>query len=272
MRRVTPPGNPSEARARTAGMQTLSFPDMLALIEDRSAAVREAAGQAGLGAHVPGCPDWTVADLVTHLGQVHLLWAAAVDAGPAEGPPADDVIGDREPHGDLLAWSADATARLTTALTGAGPNRICWTWWEEFDMAPNTSAAIARHQVQEAAVHAFDAQQAAGHGLPLPDPVAADGVNEFITVELPTNGPWPYEPATVILESGPGGTWLLDLGPIGVRVLEGDVHGSVKPTAIVTADPSDIILALYRRDTGRDLQIDGDAELVPQLINWPGLD
>jgi uncharacterized protein (TIGR03083 family) len=253
-------------------MQTLSSPDMVALIEDRSAALREAAAQAGMAAQVPCCPDWTAADLVTHLGQVQLFWAAVVTAGPAEGPPPDDAIGDRQPHGDLLAWSADATARLTAALRDAGPNRICWTWWDEFEMAPNTSAAVARHQVQEAAVHAFDAQQAAGHGLPLPAPVAADGVNEFITVELPTNGPWPYEPATVILETGPGGTWLLDLGPAGVRVLEGDVHGDVKPTAIVTADPSDIVLAFYRRDTAHDLQIDGDAELVPQLINWPGLD
>jgi len=267
-----PPEERSEGRARTAGMQTLSFPDMVALIEDRSAALREAAAQAGLAAQVPGCPDWSVADLVTHLGQVQLFWAAAIDAGPAEDPPTEDVIGDREPHGDLLEWSGEATARLTSALTDAGPNRNCWTWWEEFDMAPNTSSAIARHQVQEAAVHAFDAQQAAGHGLPLPDPVAADGVNEFITVELPTDGPWPYEPATVILETGPGGTWLLDLGPVGVRLLEGDVHGDVKPTAIVTADPGDMVLAFYRRDTVGDLHIDGDAELVPQLLSWPGLE
>ena len=118
-------------------------------------------------------------------------------------------------------------------------------------MAPNTSAAIARHQVQEAGVHAFDAQQAAGHALPLPAAVAADGVNEYITVELPTNGPWPYEPATVVLETGPGGNWVLDLGPHGVHVLEGDEHGDVKPTATVTADPSDMVLAFYRRDTAQ---------------------
>jgi uncharacterized protein (TIGR03083 family) len=253
-------------------MERLRFADMLTLIDDRSAALRDSAAEAGLGAQVPGCPDWTVADLVTHLGQVQLFWAATVAAGPADTPPSEDVIGDREPKGDLLAWSADATARLLAALSEAGPDRICWTWWEEFDLAPNTSEAIARHQVQEAGVHAFDGQQAAGHGQPLPAPVAADGVAEFITVELPTNGPWPYEPATVILETGPGGSWLLDLGPHGVHVLRGDEHGDTKPTVTVTADPSDMVLAFYRRDTARDLQIDGDAELVPQLIGWPGLD
>lgn len=253
-------------------MEKLSFAGMLALIDDRSAALRAAAAQAGLGARVPACPDWTVADLVAHVGQVQMFWAAVVAAGPATSPPGDDVIGDREPHGDLLTWSAEATGRLGAALRDAGPNRICWTWWEEFDVAPNSSEAVARHQVQEAAVHAFDAQQAGGHPLPLPAPVAADGVHEYITVELPTNGPWPYEPATVILEAGAGGSWVLDLGPLGVRVLAGDEHGDVKPNATVTADPSDMVLAFYRRDTARDLQIDGDAELVPELIGWPGLD
>ncbi len=253
-------------------MQKLSFPDMLALIDDRSAALRAAADHAGPDAQVPGCPGWTVADLVAHLGEVQLFWAATVAAGPAEGPPPDDVIGDREPHGALLTWSAEATARLVAALKEAGPNRLCWTWWEEVGSAPNTSEAIARHQVQEAGVHAFDAQQAAGHAEPLPPAVAADGVNEYITVELPTNGPWPYEPATIILETGPGGSWLLDLGPQGLHVLAGDEHGGVKPTATVTADPSDMVLAFYRRDTAHDLQIDGDAELVPQVINWPNLD
>jgi uncharacterized protein (TIGR03083 family) len=253
-------------------MQKLSFSDMLALIEDRSAALRESAAQAGFEAPVPGCPDWTVSDLVTHLGQVQLFWAAAVEVGPAEAPPAEDIIGDREPHGDLIAWSADATARLMAALQDAGPNRLCWTWWEEAAAAPSTSEAIARHQVQEAAVHAFDAQQAAGHGEPLPPAAAADGVNEFITVELPTNGPWPFEPATVILETGLGGSWLLDLGTPVIHVLAGDVHGDAKPTATVTADPSDMVLAFYHRDTASDLQIDGDAELVPQLLNWPNLD
>jgi hypothetical protein len=158
------------------------------------------------------------------------------------------------------------------ALHDAGPSRLCWTWWAEAGAAPSTSEAIARHQVQEAAVHAFDAQQAAGHGEPLPLAAAADGVNEFITVELPTNGPWPFEPATVVLETGPGGSWLLDLGTPVIHVLAGDLHGDAKPSATITADPSDMVLAFYHRDTARDLQIDGDAELVPQLLNWPNLD
>jgi len=252
-------------------MQTLSFPDMLTLIEDRSEALRTAAAQAGLTAQVPGCPDWTVADLIDHLAAVHLFWAAAVAAGEAEGPPSDEAIGDTEPQGDLLTWSADATNKLIAALREAGPDRMCWTWWESSG-APMTSGAVARHQVQEAGVHAFDAQQAAGHGLPLPAAVAADGVGEYLTVELPTNGPWPYEPATVILETGPGGNWLIDLSPLGARILQGAEHGDAKPSTTVTADPSDMVLAFYRRDLNGQLNVEGDAELLPQLLDWPNLD
>ncbi len=192
-------------------------------------------------------------------------------AGEADGPPSEEAVGDTEPHGDLMSWSAAATSKLIGALTEAGPDRMCWTWWESSG-APMTAGAVARHQVQEAGVHAFDAQQAAGRLQPLPPMVAADGVSEYITVELPTNGPWPYEPATVILETGPGGTWLLDLGPHGVRVLQGHDHGDVKPSATVTADPSDMVLAFYRRDLPGQLHIEGDRDLVPELIAWPNLD
>jgi len=253
-------------------METLSFPAALALIEDRSAVLRAAAASAGLAAGVPGCPEWTVADLVAHLGAVQLFWAADVAAGPATSPPDEQTVDDGEPHGDLLEWSADASARLIAELQDAGPDRMCWTWWEEAAVAPNTAAAVARHQVQEVGVHAFDAQQAGGRAEPLPWAVATDGVGEYLTVELPTNGPWPYEPGTVVLETGPGGTWLVSLGPEGVHVLEGGAHGSVNRTATVTADPSDMVLSFYRREIGHPLQIDGDPDLVPQLLAWPNLD
>src|SRR3712207_6124296 len=63
------------------------FPDLLSLIESRSAALREAAAL-DLTAAVPGCPGWTVRELVEHHGRVQRFFAAVVRAGEAEGPPA----------------------------------------------------------------------------------------------------------------------------------------------------------------------------------------
>jgi uncharacterized protein (TIGR03083 family) len=248
-------------------MQTLTFDEMLELVSDRSDALRAAAGTADPEARVPGCPDWTAAELTRHLGGVQLFWAAAVAAGPASDPP--EWV-EQEPSSDLQAWSAAATAALVAALREAGPERGCWTWWASSG-APMTAGAVARHQVQEAGVHAFDAEQTAGVARPLPAAVAADGVGEYLTVELPTNGPWPHDPAIVLLSAGAGGTWLIELDEKGARPRLADGAGDATPDATVTASPSDMVLAFYRR-TPHELTVEGDAQLVQRLLDWPNLD
>ena len=80
------------------------------------------------------------------------------------------------------------------------------------------------------------------------------------------------QPGTVVLETGAGGSWVLDLETPAVTVLLGDEHGNAKPTATVTADPSDMVLAFYRRELIGELRVEGATELVPQLLNWPNLD
>ena len=95
-----------------------------------------------------------------------LTWAKCSCSGPLSSarvrPPTRrprTSSATRLPRATCLAWSADATDRLILELRNAGPNRMCWTWWEASG-APMTSGAVARHQIQEAAVHAYDAQQA----------------------------------------------------------------------------------------------------------------
>ncbi|MGP8303678.1 maleylpyruvate isomerase N-terminal domain-containing protein [Streptomyces inhibens] len=48
--------------------QTPAFEDLLALVQDRSAALRSSvAGSPDLDVRVPSCPDWSLRDLVEHL-------------------------------------------------------------------------------------------------------------------------------------------------------------------------------------------------------------
>src|SRR5690349_16641686 len=124
------------------------YQDLLTSLEERATAFREAVAVADPVARIPGCPDWTVRDLVTHLGGVHRFWAATVAAGPADGPPSAEAVGDGDPHGDLLEWSAESTRLLLDALRAAPPDQGCWTWWEASG-APMTAGAVVRHQVQE---------------------------------------------------------------------------------------------------------------------------
>ena len=253
-------------------MMTPSFADLLALVEDQSAALREAATATALDVRVPCCPDWSLRDLVDHLGGVQRFWAAAVAAGPASGPPDDDPAGAAAPGADLLAWSAGSTAALLTALDAAGPDRGCWTWWGG-STAPMTAGAVARHQVQEAAVHARDAQDSAGRAGPLPQAVARDGVAEFVTVGLGAAGPWPDAPGRIALHGDEGDTWLVDLAETGVALAASGAGApsGPHPAAAVSATASDLVLVLYRRKPLDSVRITGDRSLVERLVAWsPG--
>jgi uncharacterized protein (TIGR03083 family) len=244
-------------------MTTPPYEDLLAYVDDRSRVLRAAiAGH--LDAAVPGCPGWTGWDLVAHLGEVERFWAAAVTAGPAAGPP---VEGGEErsaaPAGeDVLGWLGTGTDRLLAALRSADPDLGVWTWWGE----PATAGAVARHQAQEAAVHGWDAQSAAGRPEPVPADLAADAVDEFLHVTVPSSGPWPHAPATVgLAPAGREEGWSVRLGADGGSPVRGRPEGD----AVVRGEPSALLLALYGRSRLDTLEVTGDRDLAARFLSWP---
>lgn len=282
---------------------TIPFDRMLELVAERSAALRSALAGA-LDARVPGAPEWAGRDLVAHLGEVHRFWAATVVAGKPDAPVADDDVPEREPTGDLLDWSERSTETLLTALRDAGPDRPVWTWWA----APATSGAVARHQVQEAAVHAWDAEDTVGRAGALPAEPAADGVDEFLSVEVRGNGRWPHPPATVALVATdvPGSRWRVELAAGGGRLETGGADGGGAGGAgsggagsggaagadgggaagadgggagegrgcggagdvVLRGTASDLVLALYGRRGLDTLGVEGDREAAGRLLDW----
>ncbi len=245
-------------------MTTPDFPELLTRIDDRSHALAAAAATAADDAPVPSCPDWTVRDLVGHLGEVQRFWAAIVAAGPADAPPAGLQI--PIPAGDLMEWYAESTERLRTALEAAGPDGRCWTWWRA-SPAPSSAGAVARHQVQEAAVHARDAQQAADRAEPLPADIALDGVAEFLVVGFGSCGAWPDKPARVAVHADEGGSWVVDLTEAGAAVASG-VTGPA-PDATLRGPACDLLLALYGRRPLDAVGVAGDRAVVERLLAWP---
>jgi uncharacterized protein (TIGR03083 family) len=202
--------------------KTLQFPVLLDLIDERSAAFRTAVMSASsLDLRVPTCPEWTLLDLVRHLGGVHRFWAAAVGAGPSADPPAQpgaQLAEAAPPDRDaLLAWSAASTRQLLDALRAAGPDRGCWTWWGP-SQSPQVTGAVARHQVQELTVHTYDAQITVGAPQPLPDEAALDGVDEFLSTCVAWKAPWPHEAANVDFHVTEGRSWRISLAADGARI------------------------------------------------------
>jgi hypothetical protein len=103
----------------------------------------------------------------------------------------------------MLAWSAPSTQLLLDALREAGPDRGCRTWWGPSE-SPQTSGAVARHQLQEVTVHTYDAAITLGVPPPLPDEAALDGVEEFLSTCCASTAPGPHEPAAVDFHAAEG--------------------------------------------------------------------
>ncbi|WP_392749981.1 maleylpyruvate isomerase family mycothiol-dependent enzyme [Streptomyces sp. LN590] len=260
--------------------KALDFPDLLRLIDERSTAFRAAVASApSLDVQVPTCPEWTLFYLVQHLGEGRRSWAATIAAGPAataksasEGAPA--APREREA---LLAWSAASTQELLDALREAGPDRGCWTWWGT-SQSPQTCGAVARHQLHEVAVHTYDAQVTLGAPQPLPDEVALDGVDEFLSTCCATTSAWPHEPAAVDIHATEGRSWHLSLSVDGARIARLPTPDTMPATAAgegpAAADAAlrgtagELVLAQYGRIPVDSLKLDGDRRLLDLLWAW----
>ncbi|MFD9789482.1 maleylpyruvate isomerase family mycothiol-dependent enzyme [Streptomyces sp. NPDC059070] len=255
------------------------FPDLLRLIDERSTAFRAAVAAApSLDAPVPTCPGWTLFDLARHLGGGDRFWAAIVGAGPADAPPpgaaearaALEVPREREA---LLTWLEESTDLLLGVLREAGPDTGSWAWWSDLQ-TPRTSGGVARHRVQESAVHSYDAQLAGGAPQPLPTGVALDGVEEFLFTCVASLSAWPHEPTTFDFHASEGRSWRLTVDGDGARSAR--IPAPTATTgedldaagAAVHGTASELVLYLYDRIKVASLHLDGDAGLLDLLRAW----
>ncbi len=212
-----------------------------------------------LEAAVEHCPGWDVAALLEHLVEVHWFWSTIV-AERLTSPPEE---GRRPPPPErehLVGSFRDGAARLVEVLTAAPFSAHVWTWAP----ARQDVAFVARHQVQEAAVHHFDAAHAAGRRLVLDDALSADAVEEFLTFSLSTAAD-PAEPARpplhgqlVLACTGAGRAWTIgdDVVPGTLRVS----NGAAADVPTLTASASDLLLWLYGR-----VELD-DRHIPPDLL------
>src|SRR6185437_12305786 len=86
-------------------------------------------------ARVPSCPDWTAADLLWHLAEVHWFWATIVSDRVTDEAQVEAVDARKparpESLTDLLALYERTTDQLTDALGAAHDDTAVWTWAPE---------------------------------------------------------------------------------------------------------------------------------------------
>jgi uncharacterized protein (TIGR03083 family) len=107
--------------------------ERLALLESEGALFVATARVHDLAALVPGCPGWTLRELVAHLGLVY-RWVTRVVRDGRPGPPdrAERCSLEDPDPGDgpaLVERAQVAHADLVDALRAAPPDLDCWTVW-----------------------------------------------------------------------------------------------------------------------------------------------
>lgn len=223
---------------------SLSTRRCLDAITTHSLGLAEAARE-NLAAEVEHCPGWTVADLVWHVTEVHWFWKT-IAAGQLQQPPDETLRPQREPEERLVPAFLAGAADLVDTLRAADQAAPVWTWAPQRDVA-----FITRHQVQEAAVHHWDAAFAASREIELEPDVAADGIEEFLTFSLATAdeqeklGAAPLGQDIVLSSTDGQGSWTIrDAEPEGPMTW---VRGGEEGAASVSGTTSQLLLWLYDR-------------------------
>ncbi|MEU4035759.1 maleylpyruvate isomerase family mycothiol-dependent enzyme [Streptomyces collinus] len=211
---------------------------------------------AELSAIVPTCPDWSLEDLIRHMGGA-LRWVNALVRERAQ----EDIPFDRIPlcggpteRGDAAAldkWLGESGDLVVEALREAGPDTRVWSWAD----IP-TSGFWARRMAHEITVHRADATLAAGLPYAVAPDIAADALDEWLQVvewvQRTASDPSAAElrgPGRTIhlhatdTEPGLNAEWLIELGEDSVTWR----RGHEKATAALRGALTPLLLAFYRR-------------------------
>ncbi|MFR9795850.1 maleylpyruvate isomerase family mycothiol-dependent enzyme [Streptomyces sp. MS06] len=228
---------------------------------------------ADLAATVPTCPDWSLEQLVRHVGGA-LRWVELlVRTRSRENVRDEDVTGSAGPDatGDapaLDAWLAGAGEAVVSALREAGPDAAVWSWTGDA-----TAGFWARRMTHEITVHRADATLAAGLPYEVAPEVAADAIDEWLDIVRFVQRVGASEKARELRGDGRGihlhatdappeldAEWLVELAEDGVRWRRGHEKAAVALRGPLT----EVLLAFYRRlplDTP-GLEVLGERELL----------
>jgi uncharacterized protein (TIGR03083 family) len=211
-------------------------------------------------AEVPGCPDFTLAETLRHVGSVHRVTRLWVQDGHRpeqwQRSPSDD---------DLVGFVRTGLGELLTELGRHDPAEPCDTWWP----ADRTHGFWRRRMAHETTVHRVDVEAAAGGPVHAIEPdVALDGVDELLSLwfghrlgELGMSAPYQ---GTVAL-SAADHRWLavFERGRSTARRVDEDEARSADAT--VSGKPMDVYLWSWGRLPDQSVRISGDQEAVAQL-------
>ncbi|MGW2861468.1 maleylpyruvate isomerase family mycothiol-dependent enzyme [Streptomyces sp. NPDC001205] len=240
----------------------------------QTAELRSHLSGADLSAKVPTCPDWTLRDLVVHVGGAHRWVHHIVSTRSLEPVPPKRVDGHGGPASDdaaaLDAWLAEGAELCAAALRDAGADTRIWSWVGE-----TTTAFWSRRMTHETLVHRADAAGAVGAAYTLPADVAADALDEWLDIVTffiqrvrPDDEGALGEPGRTLhlhATDAPGAEWLIEIGDKGFTWRR--AHD--KATVAVRGPLADVLRVFYRRlptDTP-GIEVLGEAAVLDRWLS-----
>ncbi|TDC18690.1 maleylpyruvate isomerase family mycothiol-dependent enzyme [Actinomadura bangladeshensis] len=238
-------------------------------LREHARGLADAASGADALTRVPTCPDWTLRELVGHVGQAHRWATHLVRTG---GTDVLDELPRTPPDSpaDWSGWLLDGADELIEAFEanpdGSVEHPLLGTW---------PTAMWVRRMANETAVHHADAALATGTPFAVAPDLAGDAITEFLGLltavtaaaykpelaELRGNGETLcLRPAEASLEG-----WLI------TRTPEGPVweHGVRDADMTVDGPVRDLLLVFARRLAPADapgVKVTGDASLLDHWL------
>jgi uncharacterized protein (TIGR03083 family) len=226
----------------------------------------DAVEKAGFDAAVPTCPEWTVRELVQHVGYVH-RWAATYvrDCRTAvlTDEEEEEAVGPMPPDAALVDWFQAGHTALVDLLRAAPAALACW----HFLPADSPLSFWARRQAHETTIHRADLQGAVGDIADADADLAIDGIDELLMGFYATRRgrlrcDTPSSLAVHVTDGarcdGPR-SWTVSMSQAGATI----TRGVPEPTDCTLRGPaSALYLALWNRRATTDLDVHGDGSVL----------
>ncbi|MFN0026446.1 MAG: maleylpyruvate isomerase family mycothiol-dependent enzyme [Acidimicrobiales bacterium] len=222
-------------------------------------------------ASVPACPDWVVADLVSHTGWVHRWMRYMVCLPEGEGPSRETsmaaglpkVGSAQHPDGDLVVWFREGLDQLLQAFADVSPTKTVSSLF-----GTHTPSLIIRRMVHETAIHRRDAEDAIGQPSGFDTELAADGIDELLDLWIPMRFPHKDFGATgqtiALAPTDRESAWSITVQPERTVWQRSDVVPA-KTDVIARGTASDLYLFVWNRLAVAQLEVSGNADL---LARW----
>ncbi|MFB4314163.1 maleylpyruvate isomerase family mycothiol-dependent enzyme [Actinomadura sp. 21ATH] len=214
---------------------------------------------------VPTCPEWSVKDLVEHVGNA-FRWTAGLVESRAATPESLAPLTEEVDPADWAAWLTEGAGRLADAgLREAGTE--VWTF-----LGPRPAIFWPRRILHDLVVHHADAALALGAPYTVAPDVAADTISEGLELlagpeaaaRKPELGELRGTGERLLLRPDAGDGWLITRTPQGVDWTRGTGEADVVLEGTVT----DLLLVFSRRNPldGSPAKVTGDRALLEHWL------